>query len=166
MNNKLKSQIRLQIPILYNKSNTKALLQKINTVSYLWRLEPKAVIRATWLGVAMVFIPIGFKSLITAILSKIFHANYFVALSISWLRNPLTIMPILYSEHYIGSQVINSKLAFNINKLNVDLLLTNWKSIVIPLIIGSAIVTTIATITIGSSVWITYHVINKFLKKK
>lgn len=110
MNNKPKSQIRLQIPILYNKSNTKALLQKINTVSYLWRLEPRAVIRATWLGVAI----------ITAILSKIFHANYFVTFSISWLRNPL-IIPILYFEHYIGSQVINSKLAFNINKLNVDL---------------------------------------------
>ncbi len=121
MKNKLKSQIRLKAHILYNKSNTKALLQKINTVSYLWCLKPKVVIRATWLGVAMVFIPIGFKSLITAILSKIFHANYFVVFSI----NPLTIIPILYFEHYIGSQVINSRLAFNISKLNVDLLLIN-----------------------------------------
>lgn len=164
MKNKFIRRMKLKTHISpYRPSGSiKLLIQKINTMSYLWRLEPRSVIRATWLGVAMIFIPIGFKTFITAILSKIFHANYFVAVSISWLRNPLTIIPILYFEHSVGSQIIGSKLPFNIDELSLDLILINWQLIVIPLAIGSIIVTTVVATIIGTLTWFIYYLVNKF----
>jgi len=73
----------------------------------IWSFKRTNITRAIYLGWFIALIPMYGLQMITAfIFSLFFRANCFVAMTIQWTTNPLTIPPILYAQYKLGAFVL------------------------------------------------------------
>lgn len=97
----------------------------------LWRINSDSVSRAVAVGLFAAAIPLmPFQMLIAAFFAVLLRANLLVALTISWISNPLTLVPITYFTYAVGSWVLgNSEENFVINAWDYNVTHNYWASL-------------------------------------
>lgn len=111
--------------------------------SYLWELNKESVARGVAVGLFTGIIPIlPFQTLLAIALTILLRANFPTAFLVSWISNPITILPIAYFTYLIGNWVLGgdaSTIVFNDISLK-DNLREAWFSFGIPFFVGLPIV--------------------------
>lgn len=73
----------------------------------LWRYNCESVARGVAIGLFTAFIPIfPFQMLLAVILAIMLRANISMAVLLSWVSNPLTLVPLTYFTYYIGNLIL------------------------------------------------------------
>jgi uncharacterized protein (DUF2062 family) len=122
------------------------ILHPIMSKPFLWHLNRHSVSRAFAVGMFCAFLPIPFQVVIAALIAFYVNANLPISISLVWITNPLTMGPIFYSTYLLGSYILN----IPTREIDVTLSLTwffselmlIWK----PLLIGSLLTATIASL--------------------
>lgn len=79
----------------------------LNRFPYLWQFDRNTVARGVGVGLftaIILFIP--FQTIIAILFSILFRANLPTAFLLSWLSNPLTILPIAYFTSKVGNWIL------------------------------------------------------------
>lgn len=80
------------------------------TVPALWKINRRSFSRAILIGTFWGLMPIPFHTWIIIVFALYFRANIPLAAALAWLVNPISIIPILYSGFWIGSQIYHVKM--------------------------------------------------------
>ena len=133
----------------------------------LWHINKKSVSRGFAIGAFCAFLPIPGQMIIAAFLSITFAANITIALILTWITNPITYAPIFYFAYKVGKIFIDFKIHVDVNETNIDIL-TNIIHIWQPLLIGSIILASIASIIsyIIIRIYWRYYVLKIWSKRK
>lgn len=98
---------RLQASKTIKKSPTLNKLKPVLQSPSLWKYDCQSVARGVAAGLAGAVIP-GFQFLYAAILAVLFRGNLPVALSLTLITNPFTVLPIIYLIYSIGTLVLGN----------------------------------------------------------
>ena len=71
----------------------------------LWYVNRKSISKAMFIGTFWGILPIPFHTVLIVFTILIFEANLPIGLLLSWIMNPLTIVPILFLAFWIGSKI-------------------------------------------------------------
>ncbi|MEM8593711.1 MAG: DUF2062 domain-containing protein [Pseudomonadota bacterium] len=105
----------------------------------LWSLTRHAIARAVFIGLFCSFLPIPFQMIVAAFVAYYAKANLPLSISLVWISNPITIVPIMYSSYYIGSQLLGTEIMRFGDILSVSWLWDNIGTYWQPLLLGSFI---------------------------
>ena len=74
----------------------------------LCHLNTASIARGVAVGLLTGCIPlIPFQTIIAIVLSILIRANLAIALGVSWISNPLTLLPITYFTYWVGAVILN-----------------------------------------------------------
>jgi hypothetical protein len=74
----------------------------------LWQLNRKTIPQAVAIGLAVMWLPVPFHVLLTALLVVLLRANLPVALVTVFINNPLTMGPMYYADYKLGTFILNT----------------------------------------------------------
>ncbi len=78
--------------------------------SFLWTFNCQSVAIGTAIGLFVGMIPlIPCQTIIAIILCLILRGNFAIAFAVSWISNPITILPLAYLTYLIGNFIIGEK---------------------------------------------------------
>lgn len=107
---------------------------------YLWRLDMESVARGCAVGLFTGMIPIiPFQTILAILVALLIRANLAVAFLVSWISNPLTILPIAYFTYYVGNWILmgmgkpDSNFEFS---WKMDTIQGAWATFGIPFFVG------------------------------
>jgi uncharacterized protein (DUF2062 family) len=105
----------------------------------LWHLNRRSVATAVFVGLFSCFMPIPMQMLLAAILAIYLHCNLPISVSLVWISNPLTYVPIFYISYRFGLKLMSidhdpSEFVWEVESLRNNLSLI-WK----PLLLGSIV---------------------------
>ncbi len=69
----------------------------------LWHINRKSICGAVFWGVLCAWIPFPAQMLVAALCAITFRVNLPLCISITWLTNPFTLIPIFYTSYCVGS---------------------------------------------------------------
>jgi uncharacterized protein (DUF2062 family) len=69
----------------------------------LWYINRKSISGAMFWGVVCAWFPFPAQMLVAAICAITFRVNLPLSIAITWITNPFTLIPILYSSYCLGS---------------------------------------------------------------
>lgn len=94
----------------YYQKSLKDLNSKIkNSVkeSHVWHINKESIARGVGIGLFIAFIPImPFQTILIIFLSILLRANFAIAFAVSWVSNPLTIIPLAYFTYLVGEWIL------------------------------------------------------------
>jgi uncharacterized protein (DUF2062 family) len=134
--------------------------------SYLWHLSCESVARGVAVGLFTGIIPLlSFQTFMAIGVAILIRANLPIALLVSWISNPFTILPIAYFTYYVGHWILggnpNTTLHFS---WQMNHLKEAWSQFGIPFFVGLPIVA-IGTALVGYfCVKLIWHVSDKIKK--
>ncbi len=85
---------------------TKKKLQNNLWIKKLGRFEKESVARGVAVGLFINFLPIPFQALWASLLCVYFKANLPIAVSLSFINNPFTFIPINYFLYKVGALIL------------------------------------------------------------
>jgi hypothetical protein len=97
-------------------------------------------------GMFCAFLPIPFQMLLAAIAAVAFRVNILIAVPLVWISNPITIAPIFYFCYYVGALILGTEIHDFMIELDFDWLLSELLYTWQPLLLGSLVVATIASL--------------------
>ncbi len=125
------------------------------------RSSPKAIAGGFALGTFIAFTPtLGAQMILAVIFATLFNCNRPAAILPVWITNPVTVAPIFTANYWLGQKVLGGPMVSEVSGLFIDLGITTakldfWESkelllavinlgpdLIIPLCIGSLIVST------------------------
>lgn len=71
----------------------------------IWYINRRSISRAVLIGTFWGLMPIPFHTVLIIMTVLVFNANLPIGLLLSWLTNPLTVVPIIYGGFWIGSKI-------------------------------------------------------------
>ncbi len=83
----------------------------------LWQINRRTVSKAIFIGTFFGTLPLPFHSLLILFAAVLLRVNLPISLALSWLMNPFTILPILYTGFWIGTRL------FQMPMVNQDILI-------------------------------------------
>ncbi len=114
--------------------------------SHLWHLTWETAARGVAVGLFVGIVPlVSFQTLMAIGLSILLGANLPIAFLVSWISNPLTILPLAYFTYYVGNWFLGSHYAshepfvfsWSMDLHNMQML---WSSFGLPFLVGLPIV--------------------------
>jgi uncharacterized protein (DUF2062 family) len=116
---------RLCDPNQLKNSSQNRFLNHAKHFPSIWKLNRTSVSLGVAIGLFVAMIPVlSFQTLLVILLSILFRANLPIAFMISWVSNPITILPLAYLAYCIGNWVLGIK--SNIDIHNIHLTTTNF----------------------------------------
>ena len=131
------------------------------------RSTPAAIAGGFALGTFIAFTPIiGLQMVLAVILSTLFNCNRPAAILAIWITNPVTIAPIFTINYWIGQKMWGGPMVSEVSGLFIDIGMTMAKldiwefkelitsvlslgpDLIIPLCLGSLVVSTISAIIV------------------
>ncbi|MCZ6798633.1 MAG: DUF2062 domain-containing protein [Gammaproteobacteria bacterium] len=112
----------------------------------LWHLNRRSFAGAMAVGMFCAFLPIPFQMLLAAIAAVAFRVNILIAVPLVWISNPITVAPIFYFCYYVGALIMGTEIHDFIIELDFDWLLSELLYTWQPLLLGSLVVATIASL--------------------
>jgi len=97
----------------------------------------KSVSKAVWIGLFWAFIPMPMQMAGVMALTPFFKFNVPIAISMVWLSNPFTMVPMYYMEYLTGNFILGREGIANV-ELSMDWFSENWDTIIVPLYVGTA----------------------------
>lgn len=83
----------------------------------LWYVNRRSISLAVLIGTFWGILPVPFHSVFIVLTVLLIEANLPLSLTLAWLSNPLTVVPILYLGFWLGSRI------FQVNMIDQDMLL-------------------------------------------
>ena len=103
----------------------------------LLHLNRHSVSLAVFIGILCAFIPLPGQTIIAAFMCLWLSANLPIGLMLVWLSNPVTIPPMFYLTHQLGSFLLGSDAVQFTVTLNWDWFSNMGMGILLPLFVGS-----------------------------
>ncbi len=75
------------------------------TEPMLWHINRRSISGAMFLGMFCALIPLPGQMLIAAFFAILVRVNLPLSIALTWLSNPFTMVPILYSSYWIGAHL-------------------------------------------------------------
>lgn len=72
----------------------------------LWYMNRSSLVRAIYIGVICAFVPLPGQMLLALIGALIFRANIPMCVTLTWLTNPLTTIPIYWATYWVGAKLL------------------------------------------------------------
>ena len=112
----------------------------------LWHLNRRSVPGAVAVGLFWAFIPSPTQMLPVAVTAIALHVNLPLSLAVVWVANPLTMPPMFYFNYRVGTWLLHRpERSFNI-ELSWDWLTREMSLLWQPLLLGSVVVATCASV--------------------
>ncbi|MHA3890997.1 DUF2062 domain-containing protein [Acinetobacter sp. GXMZU3951] len=83
----------------------------------LWYVNRKSISQAVFIGTFWGILPVPFHSVFIVLTVLLIEVNLPLSLTLAWLSNPLTVVPILYLGFWLGSKI------FQVNMIDQDMIL-------------------------------------------
>ena len=83
----------------------------------LWYVNRKSISHAVFIGTFWGILPVPFHSIFIVFTVLLIEVNLPLSLTLAWLSNPLTVVPILYLGFWLGSKI------FQVNMIDKDMIL-------------------------------------------
>lgn len=134
----------------------------------LWRFNRRSVIGGLGIGLFAVFLPMPLRMFPSASLAILCQVNLPIAVSLVWLSNPLTIIPICYTASHLGAWVLGSELQGNAFSFStvwmLEMLQHTWQ----PFLIGSFVLSILGGVVgyIGGNLWWRYRVLRHWKQRQ
>ena len=112
----------------------------------IWHLNRRSFSGAMAVGMFCAFLPIPFQMLLAAIAAVAFRVNILVAVPLVWISNPITVAPIFYFCYYVGALILGTEIHDFVIELDFDWLVSELLYTWRPLLLGSLVVATIASL--------------------
>ncbi|MBV9576570.1 MAG: DUF2062 domain-containing protein [Gammaproteobacteria bacterium] len=94
--------------LLQNNQNSGRLGKYLRS-SHVWEVKKNSVARGVAVGLFVGIIPaLPFQTLLTISIAILLRANLPAALLVSWISNPLTLLPIAYFTYLVGNWVLGN----------------------------------------------------------
>ena len=90
----------------------------------LWYVNRKSISKAMFIGTFWGILPIPFHTILIVLTIIFFEANLPIGFILSWIMNPLTVVPILIFAFWIGSKI------YHVHMINKDMLLGVFHQII------------------------------------
>lgn len=116
----------------------------------LWATHRRNVLRATALGISICFIPFPIHTAAAAVLAVYLRVNVPVAIVASWFANPLTMGPLYYGAYRLGLAVLGRPPSDENNGFSLESLADQMDDVLLPLLLGCALLAAIVTPLIWS----------------
>jgi len=71
----------------------------------LWHINRRSISGAMFWGILCAWIPLPSQMLIAAGCAVLFRVNLPLSVALTWISNPLTMVPVLYSSYWIGAHL-------------------------------------------------------------
>ncbi len=129
----------------YKNIKNSSQLKRLKKYAYLWHASWESVARGVAVGLFTGIVPlVSFQTLMAIGLSILIRANLPIALLVSWISNPLTILPLAYFTYYVGDWVLGHSYpsqAIHLNwPININNMQMLWSTFGIPFLVGLPIV--------------------------
>jgi len=132
----------------------------------LFAINRRSVAGAVWVGLLVGLLPLPAQTLIALLLAMVLRVNLPIAALMVWVTNPISMVPIFYTEYRLGTLILNTPL----KNFDIDLSwdwLTNeavafWK----PLLLGSFIMAAIIASLGYVAISVTWRLIVAYRYKK
>lgn len=106
--------------------------------SSIWRFNKKTISKAVAIGLFCAFLPIPFQMPLAAGIAVVLNANLPLAVTLVWITNPATMVPIFFAAYRLGATLLGvamtEEMAFSREYL-IAALTQSWQ----PLLLGSLI---------------------------
>ncbi len=116
LNNLLKfiKEISYNFAEKHRESKILKFLLKVFFHPKLWSFKPKELSGGIALGLFIAFTPfMGFHSVLIIIFSYLFRVNMLIGLILVWISNPVTYLPMLYFEYFLGCKILNTSITLH-----------------------------------------------------
>ena len=134
----------------------------------LWHLNRRSVAGALGVGIFIAFLPVLGQMIIAAVTALWLRINLPLTVVAVWITNPITMTPMFYFCYKIGIWILDRHPdPFHFN-LSFHWLMESTQAILVPLLVGSLVVGTLAgtlSYIIVRLAW-RYHIINKINKRR
>ncbi len=131
-------------------------LRKYMHDSTLFEFNRSSVSKAVFIGMFVAFLPMPFQSVVSGLLAVFLRSNLIISLALVWVSNPFTMVPILYISYLMGSEILGINTAISMNHLNLDMLMSSWSTLFLPVLVGSIIDGIISGAVLATFVWLFY----------
>jgi len=134
----------------------------------LWHLNRRSVAGAFANGLFMAFVPVPFQMVLAAASAILFSVNLPLSVALVWITNPLTIPPMFYGAYLVGNALLGRETDEFHFELSVDWLMHGLTNVWQPLLLGSFVCGTIASILgyVCIRLFWRHHVIKQWNKRK
>jgi uncharacterized protein (DUF2062 family) len=133
-----------------------AFLQKYNLPPELFAANRRAVTRALLVGLFIALLPIPGQMVAVVLLAPFVRFNVLIALGAVWLTNPAT-MPFIYWAEYEVGRVVLMQEALPQMQVSLEWFRENFSRIVLPLYVGSLILSTgvsLLAYSVANRLWV------------
>jgi len=105
MPKKLFRRLAVSPDVIHQQKGLGFLAEKLSNPS-LWHLNRRSVSWAFAIGLFVMWLPMPFQSLISAVLAVFWRVNLPISVALVFVSNPFTMFPMLYSAYYLGTTVL------------------------------------------------------------
>lgn len=122
----------------------------------LWHFNRRSTSNAMCIGLVIAWLPFPGQTLIAAIAAIVLRSNLPVAVSLTWISNPLTFAPMYFFAYKLGAWLLNAEPAFTQFVFSFAWLFDRLAQIWQPLLLGTLIcawVTGVTGLVIVRSIW-------------
>lgn len=105
----------------------------------LWHLNRHSLSGGMAVGLFAAFIPLPAQMFIAASLAIFFRVNLPLAVSLVWITNPITMLPVFYTAYNMGAVILGSPPLPPNFSLSSDWVLTTLSDIWQPFLLGSLV---------------------------
>jgi len=111
----------------------------------LWKWNKHTISKAFAIGLFCAFLPLPLHTLLAAVLAVVFSANILLSMTLVWVNNPITMVPIYYYIYKLGSYIIGIEMDPNF-EFTLDYFMGTFSSALSAIWVGGFIVSIITAI--------------------
>jgi len=109
----------------------------------LFAINRRSVAGGVWVGLLVGLLPLPAQTIIALLLGMLLRVNLPISALMVWVTNPLSMVPIFYTEYRLGTLILNSPLKDFEIELSWNWLVSESPAFWKPLLLGSFISATI-----------------------
>jgi uncharacterized protein (DUF2062 family) len=106
-------------------------------------VDRRSIAGAIWIGVFIALLPLPGQTLIALLAALVLRVNLPIAGIVTWITNPVTMVPIFYWEYRLGTQILDIPAENFDIELSWEWVTNGFPAFWKPLMLGSAISATI-----------------------
>lgn len=123
-----------------------------------------SISKSVFCGIFIAFLPLPFHMIIAAVLASIIGGNIFIAVSLVWVNNPLTIGPLFYISYRMGNLLLGLHSTITIHNLGPLIHFATWRTIILPILIGSVSLGAAIGVITALVTWLILYICQNFRK--
>jgi uncharacterized protein (DUF2062 family) len=124
--------------------------------SSLWNFNRRSISKAFAVGLFFAFIPVPFQMLLAAPSAIIFSANLPVSITLVWITNPITMLPIFYGCYKLGAWIFGISIEKDF-AMSLECVWQAFDTILQPFLFGCLILSIVSSVLGYFSIQLIYR---------